>query len=257
MADRDADLMTPKLAVCWIWGSAFCYTKSLGSMLKLRRPHDVDVDFFQGEGWGPARRHIDACEQALAWGADWLLILGADQQYEPDLLCRLMARVAEGCEVVAAMVPTRGYLGKEAMRPFQPMAWRLKRQNGTGITPLAWGPDSREIVKREDGDLQRIDFCGSGVLLFHRDHLLALKRPWFFETIDPETQIRTASMDTKFTFRLRTEAHAQVWLDTTIRVTHGNVFWVDDSYQHRFADWATPGIGPADICQFPHDQRAG
>ena len=77
-------------------------------MLKLRHPEGVEVDFFQGRGWSPACRHNHAVEQGMAWGADHLVILGADQVYEPDLLERLMARRREGYEVVAALVPTRG-----------------------------------------------------------------------------------------------------------------------------------------------------
>jgi hypothetical protein len=114
-----------KLGVCWIWGSPFVWTRSVESMLGLRHPAGVEVRS-SAAGWGPAKRHINACEKAMAWGADLILILGADQVYEPDLLERLGRGSGQGYEVVAAMVPTRGYLGWQDMQPFQKMAWRIK-----------------------------------------------------------------------------------------------------------------------------------
>lgn len=238
-----------KLGVCWIWGSPFVWSDSVESMLQLRPPAGVEVGFHRGTGWGPARRHINACEKALAWGADTLLILGADQVYEPDLLERLVKRMEEGCEVVAALVPTRGYLSRWDMKPFQPMAWRLK---SNGVRPIQWTPGHApvEVIDPKDGDLQRIDFIGSGVLMFKREHLDMMQRPWFSETIDHATQIRTASMDTKFVYRLRAEAYAQVWVDTTIKVRHIHPFKVDDTFQDRFTDWMDPDIGEDAVCQF-------
>lgn len=241
-----------KLAVCWIWGSPFVWTRSVESMLGLRHPEGVEVQFFRGSGWGPAKRHINACEKAMAWGADMIVIIGADQVYEPDMLERLVARVRnDGCEVVAALVPTRGYLGWNDMKPFQKMAWRLKSE---GLRAISWCADALEVIDPKAGDLQRIDFIGSGVILFHREHLEALQRPWFAEVIDPETQNRTACMDTRFCYRLHDEADAQVWVDTTIEVKHLHAFEIDDSYSERFADWMTPGVGPSDICQFKHHE---
>jgi hypothetical protein len=237
----------PKLGVCWIWGSPFVWTRSVESMLQLRRPDGVDVQFFRGAGWGPAKRHIDACQKAMAWGADFLLILGADQVYEPDLLERLWTRIGQGYEIVAAMVPSRGYLGWHDMQPFQRMAWRLK---SNGLQPIQWSQDQLAAIDPKDGEMQRIDFIGSGVLLFRREHLEMLSAPWFFEEIDHETQNRTACMDTRFVFRLKREAYADVWVDTTIPVRHLHAFEIDDSYGERFADWAQPGVGPSEICQF-------
>jgi hypothetical protein len=236
-----------KLGVCWIWGSPFVWTRSVESMLGLRHPAGVEVSFFRGNGWGPAKRHINACEKAMAWGADLILILGADQVYDSDLLERLVARIQEGCEVIAAMVPTRGYLGWEDMKPFQKMAWRIKSR---GLAPIPWDGQVMEVVKPDAGDLQRIDLIGSGCILFRREHLEALAKPWFYETIDHATQNRTASMDTKFCYRLHAEAYAQVWVDTTIDIRHLHAMEIDGTYSERFPDWTIPGVGPSDVCQF-------
>ena len=237
----------PKLACCWIWTSPFVWSSSVASMLKLRHPEGYEVDFFQGKGWSPACRHNHAVEQAVAWGADHILILGADQVYEPDLLERLVARRQEGYEVVAAMVPTRAYLAEMQMRPFQPMAWRIK---GQGLTPVAWDKTQLHIIDPKDGDMQRIDFIGSGCIMFDRDHLLALARPWFFETINAQTQQRTACMDTKFCYRLQMEAYAQVWVDTTIKIRHLHAFEIDETFAGRFGDWMEPGTGDPTICRY-------
>lgn len=244
-----------KLAACYIWQSPFMYTEAAASLLRLTHPPGHDTAFFRGKGWGPARRHIDACEQALAWGADLLVILGADQTYPPDLLCRLVQRFEDGYDVVAAMVPMRGHVGWQGTRPFQPVAWRWKRHDSPQAVRQYRGQqqdgDMLELVERcPDEPMQRIDFIGSGVLLFHRDHLLSLKRPWFFEQIDHETQQRTACMDTRFVYRLQMEAGARIWCDTSIPVRHLHIFPIDDTFQDRFADWAQPGQGDPTICRY-------
>lgn len=262
--DFDAILATrhgghaPRLAVCYIWQSPFLMTRAAESLLALERPAGWTISFHRGTGWGPACRHIDACDKALKAGADWILILGADQVYEPDLLCRITARLSEGYETCAALVPTRGFVTtNEGMRPFQRMAWRFKPANeGMHILSRAYrgqqlDGDMIEIIDPDAGEMQQVTCIGSGVLCFHRDHLLALKKPWFYESIDHETQQRYACMDTTFTFRLGTEAGATIWVDTTINVRHLHLFAIDPSFSERFADWAVPApSADMDICRY-------
>lgn len=249
-----------KLAIGYPWASPFVFTAFVDATLNMRHPEGCEVRYFRGRGWCPARRHLDICEQALAWGADLILIIGTDQVHPEDMLCRLMDRYDEGCDVITAMVPARGYIGWQDMRPFQPMAWRLKRdtdgnrmvlpryrKDGEAFTITT---DMMEPIDPADGPLQECDFIGSGVLMFPTDVLRGLRKPWFFETVDPTNQQRIANMDCNFVWRLRAEAHVRVWVDTTIKVGHAHVFTVDDSYQERFADWTTPGIGDSSICRF-------
>ena len=243
-----------KLAVGYPWASPFIYSAAHENMVNLDRPEETR--FFRGMGWSPARRHVDIIEKSLAWGADLICIIGSDQIHPEDMLPRLVARFEEGYEVIGALVPARGYFDHQGMKPFQPMAWRMVKSNK--IEPIRqWrgmkkDPDMIEIVKREDGDVQRVNFMGSGVIMFHRDHVLALKKPWFYETVNHEDQQRTACMDTKFCWRLQSEAYAKVWVDTTIMVKHLNIFEIDDSYQERFADWAHGNGDPA-ICDNKED----
>jgi hypothetical protein len=48
-------------------------------------------------------------------------------------------------------------------------------------------------------------------------------------------------------WRLRSEAGAEVWVDTTIKVTHLHTFEIDDTFTDRFADWMEPGVGDDEI----------
>lgn len=245
----------PHLGVLIIWESPFMFSQAVDSLLNLQHPPGWTVTFHRGRGWSPARRHQDACEKAVQAGADVLLILGADQVYEPDLLCRLLARREEGYEAVAALVPARGFVAwNQGMTPFQRVAWRFKSQDGPPVCRPYRGQDVDgdmvEMIDPAAGEMQPIHFIGSGVLMFDTDHLLALKRPWFYETVDHESQIRTACMDTRFCFRLLMEAGADVWVDTTIQVRHLHIFAIDETFSARFADWATPGIGDPAICNY-------
>jgi hypothetical protein len=115
-----------------------------------------------------------------------------------------MDRYDEGCDVITAMVPARGYIGWQDMRPFQPMAWRLKRDaNGNRLVLPRYRKDGEafsittdmmEPIDPAAGDLQECDFIGSGVLMFPADVLRGLRKPWFFETVDPTNQQRIANM---------------------------------------------------------------
>jgi len=251
-----------KLAFGVPWSSPFIWTRHYETMMNLQRPkaamnslgqlEPLETRYFRGQGWCPARRHADLCEQALAWGADLIVVMGADQIHPEDTLVRLVQRWNEGYEVISALVPARGYVGWTDMQPFQPVAWRLKR----GVGDLRALNASRredsviELIDRAAGDVQEINFIGSGVLMFHREHLLSLQKPWFSETYNPETMARLASMDTTFVWRLQVEAGARVYVDTTLQVKHLHGFEIDESYSDRFADWAEQGKGDPAICNF-------
>lgn len=250
-----------KLAVGYPWSSPFTWTAFTDHLPNLERPDGYDVRFFRGAGWSPARRHIAICEQALQWGADLILIIGSDQVHPVDMIPRLVKRWEEGCEVISALVPARGYVGWQDMKPFQRMAWRFKRTTLTGMEipkivglrdyrGMEMDGDMMEVIDPAAADLQEVNFIGSGVLMFERAHLEALKAPWFMETIDPVSYNRVANMDCTFVWRLQQEAHARVWVDTTINVRHIHAFEIDDTYSDRFADWMVPGAGDAAICRY-------
>lgn len=241
-----------KLAVGFPWDSPFTYTGFTDATLNLRHPPGCEVRFVRGRGFCPARRHNHICEQAVNWGADLILIIGADQLHPEDMLCRLVERFKEGYEVVSAMVPSRGFVSWQEMEPFQPMAWRFKSGNMEAMrsySGMEVDGDLIEVVQKDTG-MQTVDFIGSGVLMFHVDHLRAMARPWFREIItDDPGYNRRASMDCTFVWRLATESGAQVWCDTDIDVRHLHIFEIDGSYSERFKDWKK-GNGDPSICQY-------
>jgi hypothetical protein len=244
---------TLKLALVTPWSSPFIWKKfalNLAKMLTNFKRDKWELEFFMGNGVDPAARHIDMILQGLDWGADLICIIGADQIHPVDMLDRLIDRWLETQGgVISALVPFRGYVSWQNMRPFQPMGWRIVNPE-PGVREFrnyTEDEDMFEPIDPEAGDLQRVDVIGSGVLLFHRDDILALEPPWFYYKVDPVTMARVADMDTKFVWRLRSEAQSQVWVDTTIKVSHIHDFEIDESFQHRFDDWITPGAGDADI----------
>lgn len=171
------NMKVEKLAIGYPWVSQFLWTLFAENAMNLQRP--ANSRWFRGKGWCPARRHIDICEQAIKWEASHILILGADQIHPEDMIPRLIKRVEEdGCEVISALVPSRGNVPWMDMKPFQPMAWRWKN----GIKSKAYrgyekDKDMIETIKVSDGDIQKIDFIGSGVLMFPVDDLLMIPKP--------------------------------------------------------------------------------
>lgn len=261
-----------RLAVCYPWGSPFIWSAFAENMANLARPPGWAVRFIPGEGHSPANRHNDMCAKALLWGADLVCIIGADQVHPEDMLPRLVSRIASGYEgrtvdAVAALVPTRGYVGTNGGAPFQPMAWRIapnveKGGNGTvraSHTPrvLSPGDGSLQVVTPEDGPMVKIDFIGSGVFMLRASLLRALPLPWFKERIiDEAMQAREPCMDTLFVYRLSRELHANVWVDTTLEVKHIHPFQIDRTFSERFADWAIPGRGDRSCDYGPAYRRA-
>jgi hypothetical protein len=220
---------------------------------------DWRAKFFMGEGCDPAGRHCDMILQALDWEADLICIVGADQIHPLGMLDRLIDRYYEtGGGVITALVPFRGYVGWQMMKPFQPMGWRLVNKAPTVREFNGMDQDGDMFVPIDpaDGDLQRVDVIGSGVLMFDSATIEALAKPWFYYTTDLD-QRRVADMDSKFVWRLREEVQAQVWVDTTIQVKHLHTFEIDDSFSERFADWQQPGAGRDESFKYRMPVTAG
>lgn len=184
----------------------------------------------------------------MHWGADLVCIFGADQVAPPDLLERLHARICEGYPVISALVPSRGYFEHNVgTKPFQPLAWRWKSvqlDESGKIVKREYrnqdlDSDMIEVVKA-DGSVQPIHIIGSGCIMFHRDHILAMKRPWFQESADPVTYKRAATMDTRFAWRLIAEVGATIWCDTGIKIGHLTDMMIDETFQDRFDDFMDP-----------------
>lgn len=246
-----------KLAICIPWTTEMGWTRSWKSIARLgffKHPDDCELELFGGpelgDGWCSARRHNACMEQAIIWGADLILILGADQKYlDQDMLCRLVQRYRDGYEVVAARVPIRGHVAHQFTKPFQSICWRAKPdENGNMMIRPGMQAEDFQVVGPEHGEMVRINGCGSGVLMFPADALKKIKPPWFYEEAVSPTFARKACADWPFVNRLQKEARCEIWCDTTIRVTHIHPFEIDETFSERFSDWAE-GKGDPTICE--------
>jgi len=226
-----------KLAVCYPGDTSFVFMQAFESMVAIETPEDCEVEWFRGVGWCQARRRAHAAEQAIEWGADLIVCLDLDQVYEPDILKRLLARHDEGCQMVAAMVPMRGYVESSLMKPFQRLAWKI--EDGQ------FAP-----VNVEDGDLQRCEFPTSAALLLRADDLQRLSKPWYFFTYKPDTWEQVHGEDGNFALRMMSELGVKAWVDTTIQVKHIHPFQIDETFSDRFADWSEEGHGESAICNY-------
>lgn len=213
------------------------FVAAFHSIVNLETPTGFEVRWFQGRGWCQARRRAHAAEQALEWGAELICCLDIDQVYEPDILVRLVGRHLQGHDVVAAMVPMRGYVKSSGMRPFQRLAWRI--DNGQFMP-----------VDTDKGEVQKADFPTSAALLFRASDLKKMAKPWYFFTYEPDTWKQIYGEDGTFILRMQKEAGVTAWVDTTIKVGHCHVFKIDDTFSDRFTDWSEEGKGERGICSY-------
>jgi hypothetical protein len=208
-----------KLAAGFPWASPFIWTEAVDAYLNMKHPPGYETRWFRGQGWCPARRHIHLCEQALDWGADLFCFVGPDQVHPEDMLLRLIHRIEhDNCDVITALVPTRGHM--EGHEPFQRLAWK-RDLKGHYLT-----------IDPDDGELQPIDIIGSGVLMFPTSALERMRQPWFNEIITHKKSLNHATnSDTDFVRRLKSEAGLDVWVDTTIEVSHINPFQISRNWE--------------------------
>jgi len=228
--------MPPKLAVCWPWNAAFVYTAFVDSILGINQPENCETRWIRSSGWSNARRRIAGCEKALQWGAKYITMLDADQVYPPDILQKFMAHLESGKDMVAAMVPQRGYTAGCGMKPFQRLAW--KTENNQTLIP----------VKVEDGELQQAVLPSCAAIAFKSDLLSRLNKPWFTDTYDKETLERHFAEDLNFVLN-SVKQGVEPWVDTTINIKHLHLFQIDDTFSSRFSDWEQEGGDPS-ICRY-------
>lgn len=213
-----------KLAVGFPGDTPSVFMAAFHSAVNIEAPPDCEVKWFRGMGWCQARRRAHLCEQALDWGADLICQLDADQVYEPDVLKRLLNRIDEGCQVVAAMVPGRVHVNASMAVPFQRLAWKVVGEETIPVDP-------------NDGDLQQAEFPTSACVMFRADVLKNIERPWYFNKFDAKDWSLKQGEDGVFFYHLKL-CGIPSYVDTTIRVKHAHVFEIDESFPDRFADWS-------------------
>ena len=218
-----------KLGVMIPWGLDMIWRRTWETYEKLEKP--VNTELFFGTGRTPARRHELGCEDALAWGATHILILGGDQVYpEQDMIRRMlkwmevrdMQEWMSRKKVINCLVPIRGHRPGQGTRPFQPIGMMIDPETDEQIPITRTGPP---LVKAE--------IIGTGVMLFEADILNGMARPWFNDQQMPGSNSVAIMQDVAFVQRLNNGGN-QVWCDTQIVVKHLGVLEIDDSFMWRF-----------------------
>lgn len=226
-----------KLAVCYPGDMPTIFMSAFESIINIDIPEGFEVKWFRGKGWCQARRRIHAIERALEWEPELIATLDVDQIYEPDILKRFVERIDQGCGMIAAMVPMRGYVRTSGMKPFQRLAWKIVDGKFRPVDP-------------EDGELQKCEFPTSAALMFRTEDLKKLSKPWYFFTYNGEDWKQIHGEDANFAARFKLEAKVDAWVDTTIRIDHCHVFAIDETFEERFSDWSNPGKGEDVICSY-------
>jgi hypothetical protein len=220
---------TIKLAIMIPWGLDMIWRRTIETLWKLEKPKDCTLIF--GTGRTPARRHEIGCEEALSWGASYILILGGDQTYPDQQMIRKLVKWIEYSNVeewmnrkqaVNCLVPIRGHRPGQGTRPFQPIGKKID-------------PNTQEManITREDEPIIRAEIMGTGVMLFEADILKHMERPWFNDVPLLKSNEIQVMQDVNFIQKLNNLGH-QVWCDTQIIVKHLGVLEIDDSFQWRF-----------------------
>lgn len=231
-----------KLALCWPWSPPFTYTAFVESILALKHPVDFQTKWIRGSGWCNSRRRNDACEKALDWEADYIVMLDSDQIYPDDILTKFAHHMETGKDLVAAMVPQRGYTAGSGMKPFQRLAW--KTEDNLTLIPVNPG----------EGDLQECALPSCAAMVFKAQHLRRMKKPWFKDQFNAETWKREFAEDLNFILNIRKQLNLTAWVDTTIEVKHLHLFEIDDTFSERFKDWETPGRGDSS-CRYEVEEH--
>jgi hypothetical protein len=101
------------------------------------------------------------------------------------------------------------------------------------------------LLHADDTESQEIHMLGTGTLMFKVEVVLDMKLPWFQEVIKKNGLYgRYCIQDSHFVYRCTVEGGHSLWLDTTIEQKHVQVFPIDKTYKHRFADKAGDSWNP-------------
>lgn len=214
-----------KLAVVYPTTLPWIYTGFVERALNLRPPEGYELRWFRGQGWSAARRHIHGCQQALAWGADLILLFDPDEVAPPQMLDRMVDHIDSGrADAVTAVVPLRR--SGQGLGAFGPAGW-----------VDSGGGQLERVPVEDETSLVRLDCCGLGAFMFRADVLRLLRQPWMKEKVKRPDGRLEGTHDVRFTFRLTKEAGVRIMRDNALRVGHLEVFAIDDSFAGRFGDW--------------------
>jgi len=140
-------------------------------------------------------------EEAMKYGADYIVWLDADQVYPADTILRLAKSCEAGKLVVGGVTPHKND-GK-------PMVWKFCNEYGSGERQRAF-ETSRGLVK--------VDSMGLGGVMMAKELFDIVKYPRFIKTWDPE-QNHPVGEDFAFYYRCK-ENGVDVWCDTDLIFQH-------------------------------------
>jgi hypothetical protein len=207
-----------KIACVIPWNSPFLWAKPVPNFLNVKSPAGAELRWFMPSGWCSARRKTAGVEQAMAWGADLIWFVDADQLVEDDTLIRLYERGVGKVAAVGAMQPCRGYFPQfKGSKPFQPLCWDEK---GEPFTPKEFMP---------------VMYGSLNCFLIDVHVFKKMGQPWFGERFRVTDMARLSSLDQHFTKRLW-DMGTPMWVDPTIRPKHMDAVPLDWSFQDRFDD---------------------
>jgi hypothetical protein len=136
------------------------YAFSMGKLLLASQPKH-ELELFGARGSSIALNRMSIADNALAWGAEFLLWIDSDHIFPADTLARLLAH---GHDIVGCNQPRRAF--------GQPPTAVIV-QNGQ----LRYVVTGRKEV--EARLVQRVHALGLGVCLMRAGILRRLERPWF------------------------------------------------------------------------------
>ncbi len=208
-----------KIACVIPWNSPFLWARPVPNFLNVRAPAGSELRWFMPAGWCSARRKTAGVEQALAWGADWIWFVDADQLVDEETLLWLWDAVHLGnARAVGAMQPCRGYFPQfKGSKPYQPMCWD---EEGQPFTPKKFMP---------------VMYGSLNCFLIDAGIFRELPRPWFSERFNVTTMARLSSLDQHFTKKLW-DNKTPLWVHPAIRPSHMDAMPLDWDMQNRFDD---------------------
>lgn len=165
-------------------------------------------------------------DNALAWGADYILFWDDDMLFATDAFLRLYGADKPVCAALAFT----------ARAPISPVIFRFDTWD---VSPA--GPDTFKTAHvfdyRRDA-LQQVDAVGSGMVLIRADVFRQLPKPWFATG-------SAMGEDIYFCYRCK-KLGIDVWVDTRVKTLHKRTFpgWHDELEYLKLYEAATHDSNP-------------
>jgi len=160
----------------------------------------LETELFRGRNVLIDRCRNDAAQEALNWGADYLMFFDADGTYPPETVKRLLSH---NKDAVSGLTHQKAF-------PHLPVLWKCRGAR-KAVVPL----DYQGLVK--------VDLVGLAGVLIKREVLETIPKPWF--ELTPEY-----GEDTLFWMKCHNFG-IDLWCDTDLIFGHIHTVVVDDKWQ--------------------------